>query len=247
MASDSGSGDAWTHVHTARSPSEAAFLAAALNEAGIPAQAQGEALSALAGAGFPGPIFSVRVPKSYLERAEALLRDRQALALAAQDDSIAPADASEQEAALREVFARDTALAIPDPRRPSDPLLADMVQLRDQPKGQRREALEPYLRDWIARGEDPLAAAKYLAAAGLSLEEAAELERYVRARLEPEMRALGRARMAAGLALGGVAVLLAYVQALPIWGLLCAGFACAAVVVFFDGLRVLRRLSPPAA
>ncbi len=245
MASEAGSGEPWTHVHTARSPSEAAFLAAALTEAGIPAHAQGEALSALAGAGLPGPVFSVRVPQSFKARAEALLRDRQALALAVQDDSIAPADASEQEAALRAVFARDTALAIPDPRRPSDPLLADMVQIRDQPKGQRREALEPYLRAWIARGEDPLAAAQYLAAAGLTLEEAAELERNVRARLEPQMRAMGRARMAGGLALGGVATFLAYAQALPIWGLLCAGFGCAAVVVFFDGLRVLRRLSPP--
>ncbi|MCZ7645575.1 MAG: DUF2007 domain-containing protein [Planctomycetota bacterium] len=234
-------------VFKARSPSEAAFYATALSEAGIPAVAQGEALASLAGGYLPGVFFRVCVPRGREAEARALLADRAALARAVQDESIEPADASGREAALREAFARNEALSVPDPRAPSDPLLTEMARLSALPKGERREALEPYLRAWIEEGAGPLTAAKYLAAAGLSLEEAADLEHGVRARLHTLTRAQGRARVAGGLALWAAAGALGWFKLLPIWGLLCVAFGIGGAVVFLDGIRLLRRLTPPGA
>jgi hypothetical protein len=90
------------------------------------------------------------------------------------------------ENAIAEIFANAGLVGQPHPNLPSDPVLTEMVRLKSLPFRERNEALEPYMESWIQRQADTISVARYLAAAGFTYEEAAQLENLVRSRVRAE-------------------------------------------------------------
>ena len=152
---------------------------------------------------------------------------------------------AEETAAIAALFAQPRQIPVPDPLAPSDPLFTEMVRLAGRPASEREETLEPYLAEWLERGVERLQVARYLAAAGLSFEEAAAFEAAVRARVAERMRRHARAQIYGGVALLAAGLAVAAFKLLPIWALVLACFSLAGGVSLAQGIRLLRRVTPP--
>lgn len=154
-------------------------------------------------------------------------------------------DANEESARLKQIFAQAGQVPLPDPRQPSDPILTEMVRLAQERSAARNEALEPYVAEWIRRSLPRIQVARYLAAAGLGLEEAAALEARVRARVETRLRRKAYAQMGQGVTLIALGAAAAVSKVIPVWALLLIVAASLGFWRIALGMQQLRRLAPP--
>jgi len=149
---------------------------------------------------------------------------------------------------ITEIFANAGLVPQPHPNLPSDPVLTEMVRLKSLPFRERNEALEPYMESWIQRQAETLSVARYLAAAGFSYEESAQLENLVRSRVKSEWQQ--RARMEAIRALGAflAAGILILVEALskasfPGYGVVLIVLCAIGIGSIVRSMRLNRRIT----
>jgi hypothetical protein len=151
----------------------------------------------------------------------------------------------------REPFLYAHAFPEPDPRKPSDLLLADMARLRDLKAGPRLAQLEPYVRAWLDADWPLESMAHYLAAAGLEHAEAQGLLERVAAFRVPAWRAWARRQIIGGLlviACGGAlgfAVLLKWAPPNGLCPIAATGLLLGGAWAVAKGLHVWHRTEPP--
>ncbi|MCY3023926.1 MAG: DUF2007 domain-containing protein [Planctomycetota bacterium] len=160
-ADDVPTGELRDLVTVARPPTmaEAIYLADRLEEAGIPAMAEPQHLDGL----LPGN--RVLVPRARLEQAQAVIEKARA---EAQDRGV-------QQAFNVENVADTT-------RERQDTALMEMFSLREEDPAERDERLVERVGEWLLDGMPAMQVAKYLAAAGLTQDEAEALVAAVAAR-----------------------------------------------------------------
>jgi hypothetical protein len=142
-------------VADARTTPEAAYLTDMLESAGIPVMTQAAGALAVYGVATT----SIRVPRIFERRAQAVVT---AARNTAQDKSID--DAFDENS-----VAERTADAM------HDPVMAEMFMLREAPDAQRDERLRGHILEWLIGGLNSTDVARYLAAAGLTYEQARDL------------------------------------------------------------------------
>jgi len=149
---------------------------------------------------------------------------------------------------ITQIFAQAGQVPQPDPRAPSDPVLTEMVRLQSLQITERSEALEPYFEGWLESGKDRLSIARYLAAAGLTMEQAVQLEDHVLSRVKEAVRKQARKEMSIGLALMGGALVFGTFSMLasskfPGWGIVLIACMVAGAASFYRGVRLMRRIT----
>ena len=153
---------------------------------------------------------------------------------------------------IAEIFANAGLVPQPHPNLPSDPVMTEMVRLKSLPPHERREALEPHMEGWIQRGAETLDVARYLAAAGLTYEEAALLENLIRTRVRSEWQSRARTELIrAGGALAA-ALILVVVEAFsrasfPGYGVVLIILCAFALASFARSVRMMRRITATEA
>jgi hypothetical protein len=133
----------------------------------------------------------------------------------------------------------------------SDAVLADMARIRALPDSERAEALEPFLEGWHARKNSAAEIAYYLAAAGMSVEEASALQHAVRTRVRDALRIHARNDVIKGVALFMTGIVLFGLGVFsginfPIWGIVLIGTSIGAGTLVARGFRLMRRITPAA-
>ena len=144
---------------------------------------------------------------------------------------------------IQQIYAQGGEVPAPHPDQPTDLVLTDMVRLKALPPAERTESLEPYVERWLEHGETRLKVATYLAAAGLTLEDAEQLEHLVGTRVKEEYRQRARTefiQMAGLIGAGGVAL---WLGRFPGWGLALIGIGVGILVKFSRAMRLLRRIT----
>ncbi len=154
-----------------------------------------------------------------------------------------------QPANIEAIFASGGAHQHLSPHAPSDVILADMVRIQALAAHERLEALEPYLEGWHARQKDPIEIAYYLAAAGLSFDEACALDESVRSRARGQLKLRARHDVIRGLALivaGLVSLILGECidPHFPAWAIVLMVCTIGGVSLLARGLRLQRRITP---
>jgi len=188
---------------------EAGFLVSLLEDEGIPAVVHGASLSGLAASEWIRP--EVKVPRVFLDEAKAIIAKGRDTARARGIEDAFSEEKIDEEMSDERV----------------DPEMTEMQQLKDEPKNVRDEKLAAKVAKWTVEGINPVRVAQYLAVAGLSLDEAADLVKTVRTDRKDLMDdALnGRVMLGLGIALIGVGlcfVMFGYGLALIIAGIAIA-------------------------
>jgi hypothetical protein len=142
------------HPQTA---AEAAFLVSILEENDIPAVTHGQN-SAMTGLFGCSPVC---VPRILAAQADKVLEEAKR-----QANGIGVSDAFEEDAIEESVA-----------ETPNDPILAEMFQISDNTLEDRRELVVPHLINWATIQVSEVQVARYLAAAGIPREEAADFVR----------------------------------------------------------------------
>lgn len=149
---------------------------------------------------------------------------------------------------IAQIFAHAGQIPQPHPNLPSDLVMTEMVRLQSVPAQERNEALEPYMESWIQRGADALTVARYLAAAGLTHDDAAQLENLVRTRVAAEWR--GRARIDFFRAIGAFAAagILMMIETIsrasfPGYGIVLIAFCALGMALLTRSIRLMRRVT----
>jgi hypothetical protein len=132
---------------------EAMYLADQLDEAGIPVASMSSKVSHSLVSDT-----TLRVPRKALAQAKAV---------------IAKARAGANQRGVEQAFDPENVAETIDDHS-TDPLLRSMFELRAREMPQRLEQLRPVVSAWLLDSTDPVLMAKYLAAAGLSQDEAAD-------------------------------------------------------------------------
>jgi hypothetical protein len=156
-----------------------------------------------------------------------------------------------QDDEIAQIFSHSGEVPQPDPREPSDPVFTEMVRLQSFPITERSEKLEPYFEGWLESGKDRLSIARYLAAAGLTMDQAVALEDHVLNRVRDEIKkqakkeiVIGIALMAVGVVFGSFSMLAA--NKFPGWGLVLVGCLVSGAMSFYRGVRLMRRVTSVA-
>lgn len=154
-----------------------------------------------------------------------------------------------QPANIEAIFASGGAQQHLSPHAPSDAILADMARINALPPAEKFEALEPYLEGWQSRRKDPVEIAYYLAAAGLTFDEACALNQSVQTRAREHLRLRARHDIIRGVALlaAGVVSLILGVcidPHFPAWGIVLLLCAIGGATMLVRGLRLQRRITP---
>jgi hypothetical protein len=135
---------------------EAMFLSNLLEDAGIPAATEGDRLGALTG-GFGGQ--HLYVPRVLSDKAKAL---------------IVEARTGVKKGRVEDAFEPESVVESLEDKK-ADPILLEMARLRDEPEIQRNEILAKHIIQWQSENRQSVERARFLAAAGLSREQADEL------------------------------------------------------------------------
>jgi hypothetical protein len=170
-------------VAVATSLPEAMFLTGILEDAGIPAATRSDSVWGLAGG--PGDV-RVVVPRKMLERARL---------------EIEQARSQAEQRRVEDAFSAQT-VADRTYEATKDPLLEKMFLIRDSAdEAERNLKLEPYAAKWLTDGTRPVDIAKYLGAAGLSIQEAESFLEAMKAKYAGEIDADRDRRKVQGVAL----------------------------------------------